>query len=387
MSARHDRGAVMIVVVGFLTVLMLLGTGYLYAVRRQASTGDSHRLASQLLYTAEAGAARALTRLADNTAWRAGFTDEPFEGGRYTVSVTASGTDVEVLSSARLAGLVRDVVIDAEIRPGVYEPFTCILFAEGNVEFNVPQHPQGPGAPAEVRGSVASYGSILYDPAYVRINGDETPGAPFDPVSVDLAPFRAIAMADGTHYSGTTVLYGDHSGEDVIFVDGDAVVRNWRWHDGKWRDVDTKLRTLVVDGNVEIATFDNDKIKFEPNSPGGIQRPAVVCTGNLTQRIYLCPDPEVEAPRPCGPGEYDNGDVATIESAGILYVGGDVEFVWIKEECKLRSIIYARGNIRVCLRNDAKLEFDSAHAEGVLTYSPSFDGTEVGGSVRRTAWR
>lgn len=390
MKTRTRNGAVMIVVVGFLTVLMLLGTGYLYAVRRQAGAGDNHRLAVQLLYIAEAGATRALARLADDTTWHAGFTDEPFEGGGYTVAVSSSGTDLRIVSTGRLAGLRRDVTRDAVTTPGVYAPFTCVLFAEGNIDFNILQDPGGPVGRTEVRGNVACNGNLRFNPFEIDMRGDATDHAGYDPVTVDFESFRAEAEGAGTAYSGDVWLRGDHNGDNVIFVDGNAYVCNWK-SDSDHGGVDTKIRTLVATGNVTLATLDQEagkKLTFDPKDDAdGILRPAIVCGGDLRQVIYEEAE-EDEPPVPLSIGEYDDHDVAPIEvKQGIVHVGGSAEWVWVNRDFKLKTCLYAAGNIDMCIRRDEVIEFDGSHLTDVTSYPPAFEGTEVGGSVRAVAWR
>ena len=57
--------------------------------------------------------------------------------------MTGPAPDLRILSRACLQGLERKVTVEAEIASGVYQPLTCVLFAEGNIGFNVPQDPAG----------------------------------------------------------------------------------------------------------------------------------------------------------------------------------------------------------------------------------------------------
>jgi Tfp pilus assembly protein PilX len=84
---RNKRGVVLIMVVFVVALLGAIIMGMLQMNTEEIQIMRNHVRAVEALAIAEAGLNDALAQLRADADWDAGFTDKPFSGGAYTVTV------------------------------------------------------------------------------------------------------------------------------------------------------------------------------------------------------------------------------------------------------------------------------------------------------------
>lgn len=101
MKIRHDNtGSVLLIVVLLAALLAATVAGHLEVNAEEIQLMRNHIGGVEALATAEAGLNDALARLRADRTWHSGFTDKPFNGGTYSVSLDGS----TIMSTAVTAG-------------------------------------------------------------------------------------------------------------------------------------------------------------------------------------------------------------------------------------------------------------------------------------------
>ena len=130
-NARKENASVFVLSLVVMTILFTVGVGYLHSVKRSAGITADQKGALQATLTAEAGVEAAIHELVEDPSWRTGFTEKPFGGGAYTVTV-ADNPDgyVEIVSKGSLSSRGREVTVEVEVTQGQggADPETVALY-------------------------------------------------------------------------------------------------------------------------------------------------------------------------------------------------------------------------------------------------------------------
>lgn len=136
----QERGSAMLIT---LVVMLLVSTVALMAVKK--STTDMNMSYNQVheeqaFYVAEAGAKQAVAALDADTYWKAGYSDERFGEGYYSVNVLDSN-DVSGLGDTMLVvsrGEANRAVAEVEVSllPDFVYPFSYAMFADKGIHFD-----------------------------------------------------------------------------------------------------------------------------------------------------------------------------------------------------------------------------------------------------------
>ncbi|WP_282197855.1 hypothetical protein [Collibacillus ludicampi] len=102
---ERERGSVLLLTL-FLTMLgVWIASTMFISATSQYRTALAHRQISQGNWLAEAAIMRAIGELNRNAAWRAGFTNIPFGGGTYSLTVQALDKQLMKLSAEGRIGV------------------------------------------------------------------------------------------------------------------------------------------------------------------------------------------------------------------------------------------------------------------------------------------
>jgi len=122
---RDDKGSAMMISLVILLMLGIIGIAAVQNSNTDMDIAENYQTDMKSFYVAEAGAELAYTTIRDTAAWRAGFTDYPFAGGSFTVSLVDSLTDpalddtVLVLATGTRSGAVTRL----EVKLAPHRPF------------------------------------------------------------------------------------------------------------------------------------------------------------------------------------------------------------------------------------------------------------------------
>lgn len=112
----YDNGAALLMVVFAIALMTVLVMGMLQVNTEELQIVHNQIRAAEALATAEAGLNSALAQIRDERGWSAGFTDEEFDSGSYTVSVDGSTiTSTGITAYGFVARVEADVTIGDSI--------------------------------------------------------------------------------------------------------------------------------------------------------------------------------------------------------------------------------------------------------------------------------
>jgi Tfp pilus assembly protein PilX len=96
----RNNGTVLLLAVFIIALLSVMVMGMLEENTEETQLMSNHIFAAQALGTAEAGLNDALAEIRADSSWSAGYNNEPFNGGSYSVvvngsTITSTGTSAE----------------------------------------------------------------------------------------------------------------------------------------------------------------------------------------------------------------------------------------------------------------------------------------------------
>ena len=89
-NRTKKNGSVLLVIVFAIALMAMVTVGILQMTTEELMLMQNQLYAAQALVTAEAGLNDAFAEIRANSSWTTGFTDEPFNGGTYDVTVTGT---------------------------------------------------------------------------------------------------------------------------------------------------------------------------------------------------------------------------------------------------------------------------------------------------------
>jgi cytoskeletal protein CcmA (bactofilin family) len=251
-GAASERGVSFVLVLLGTLLVLLMGLGIVSATSTELVIARNQRDAAQALSIAEAGLERARVKIAALPSWSAGYTNVPFGGGSYTVTVTPIGPADARLTSTGTIGRAKKI-ISCRVRVRVDSSFYHAFYQAA--PFNVSN-----GTLHIVGGNVYAEGDATINRANVQIDGNLTVGGDIHlsggsnlrvggttTLYADLLPmpkppesfYRAIASAI---YEGDQVWNGITLNDNLLFVHGNLTISGTIHGVG----------TIVVTGNLAI---------------------------------------------------------------------------------------------------------------------------------------
>ena len=97
--AKRRNGSVFLITVFVIALLSALVMGIAQINTEEIQLMRNQICAAEALATAEAGLNDAFAELRADSSWTTGFTDKPFNGGSYTVTVEGSLPDPNIVST------------------------------------------------------------------------------------------------------------------------------------------------------------------------------------------------------------------------------------------------------------------------------------------------
>lgn len=95
---RRQNGSVFLIVVFAIVLMATITVGILQMTTEELMLMQNQLYAAQAMCTAEAGLNAAFAQIRTNPSWTAGYTDEPFNGGTYDVTVTGTPPNPTITS-------------------------------------------------------------------------------------------------------------------------------------------------------------------------------------------------------------------------------------------------------------------------------------------------
>jgi len=99
----NNRGSALLITVFVIAMLTAVVSGILQVNTEEIQLMQNQIDAAEAEAIARAGLNDAFAELRSDSQWRSGFTDKAFGGGSYTVTVSGSGQDLTVVSTATTA--------------------------------------------------------------------------------------------------------------------------------------------------------------------------------------------------------------------------------------------------------------------------------------------
>jgi hypothetical protein len=115
---RH-RGSVMLMTVFIVALLSAVVIGMLQMITEEIQVMRNQICGAEAAAIGEAGLNDAFAEIRTDSTWTTGFTDKPFNGGSYTVTVTGFPPNLTIESTGTSAqGFVARVAVDTTIGAG-----------------------------------------------------------------------------------------------------------------------------------------------------------------------------------------------------------------------------------------------------------------------------
>jgi len=94
-----NRGSVLLITIFVIALLAAVVTGMLQLTTEEIKLAHNQINAAHALATAEAGLNVAFAEIRKDSSWADGYTDEPFNGGSYTVTVSGTLPNLTITST------------------------------------------------------------------------------------------------------------------------------------------------------------------------------------------------------------------------------------------------------------------------------------------------
>ncbi|UCF15239.1 MAG: hypothetical protein JSW59_17675 [Phycisphaerales bacterium] len=118
----RNNGAVLLITVFVVALLSAVVLGMLQVTTEEIQVMSNQIYSAQALATSEAGLNDAFAEIRADSSWTTGFTDKPFYGGSYTVTVAGALPNLTITSTGTSAqGFVARVEADTTI--GTSSPY------------------------------------------------------------------------------------------------------------------------------------------------------------------------------------------------------------------------------------------------------------------------
>ncbi|MEE9441307.1 MAG: hypothetical protein V3V99_01400 [candidate division Zixibacteria bacterium] len=134
----NERGGALLISLSLVAMLTLLGILAVETSNTGIELSGYQVQSDKSFYIANAGANRAIMKLTNDATWRAGFNDEPWTNGVYTVAITDSLTDTTLADTVILTatgtyehGLS---TIEVTLVPAIFNPFLHAMFGRNSVD-------------------------------------------------------------------------------------------------------------------------------------------------------------------------------------------------------------------------------------------------------------
>lgn len=302
---------------------------------------------------AEAGLEDALLQLRLNPKWKTGFTDKPFAGGSYTVTVSTDIINPWVTSigySANIPTLKgpagRTVIAQSLLQSGfMFAADTFTVLGNGLVDSYDSTKKKNP-ASFDANAQVWSNGQVVTSVGGIRIRGN---------VSYITPPAPAGSTVEGT----------------ITLEDSPRTV-------------------TVEDPGVYISTAvnDNNNCCTPQSAYNAVTMIVTVSTNNpvtLKPGIYYFKGMNIYD-RLNVNTNFKNGQTAKVYLAGNLYVGGNKGEINVKDDLPAGFIIYGQGGKTIDLssrRGPAKMDIESP--QDTVRVNQEYYGAILGKTVTITA--
>jgi len=121
-----NSGTVLLMTVFVVALMSAVVIGILQMNTEQIQLMRNHIYAAEAVATAQAGLNDAFAEIRADSSWSAGFTNEPFNGGSYTVAVSGSLPSLTIESTGTSTqGYIAQV--DADTTIGTSSPYTVTI--------------------------------------------------------------------------------------------------------------------------------------------------------------------------------------------------------------------------------------------------------------------
>lgn len=285
--SNNEKGMVLAVVLMVMVILTLIGVLGISRVRREigSQTGASRDIGSameyrrdtQTFYIAESGIFKAAAYVNDTITFdptgAAGFTNEPFKNGAFTVTRTDPDANRMILTSVgQLTGHPDTVTLQAiGLKVGAPPPlFDFAIFSaqnitlDGNMKVNGGNVYSGGNINvstqnAVVGGSISAYGNV----SYAMGNSSIKDGSVFAHGTVSLTNQNNVRVSNGNVYAGSTVSGNDFAqqvtGGTVTQSQSPAPVNPVSYYEDNYKITDSGFNDLynkaATQGNVHVGNF------------------------------------------------------------------------------------------------------------------------------------
>jgi len=188
---NSERGSALLIALMLIAMLTLIGVLSIENSTTDVELSYNCVNADRAFYVAEAGAKQAYALIQADPTWRAGYNNESFGNGQFTVTIVDSSTNAALVDSVVITSTGRvleaEAAVELTLTPNQISPFGYAMFAEDAVDIrnsmNTDSYNSDSGSYALTRdtvaGDIGSNGTIqVYNGALIAGNvSTSDPGA------------------------------------------------------------------------------------------------------------------------------------------------------------------------------------------------------------------